>query len=712
MATEYKLPYTALDINRRLGKVDEIDSLKDLVGAEPVQKQISDAVKNIGEAIKTDTTLKVRGKAADAKAVGDAIANSKVEIDKTLKVSGKAADAKVTGDEITKLNTLVGNTPVADQITTAVEELAGNVYTHPDTHPASMITGLSSVAISGDYNDLNNLPETPEQYIHPESHPASMITGLADVATSGSYEDLSNKPAIPEEYTHPDTHPVDMITGLSTVAVSGDYEDLANKPTIPDEYVHPSSHSVNMITGLADIATSGDYNDLVNKPTIPNEYTHPENHPASMITGLSDVATSGSYNDLTDKPTIPSIEGLATLAYVDEKFANVGVGGGSGTSTGLPEFTTEDEGKVLSIKDGAPSWESVEGSSIESNTAISWNDISDKPFDEESGTVTFIDGSYKYVYDESNQGWDMEAPIPNETGVNLAIGNTCTVTWNGEMYECEVIDASMMIPGAVMVGNIDLVMGSGNNGMPFVIVSGDIFGDGSNVFGYMLLGDPDPTVTTEVMISIKLEVNIVQIKQLDEKFIPLLYDKITTNTFVSDAQQFGWDSYFGCYAMYLDTFSVDDAETMWNEFTSATVNWSEDINVLTTYKVTPQTITFNGVSYRAVGNLVNFGGTGNSEPFIIVAGNLFGDGMFRCALLNLAYSSEIEIAPDVIYNIILTKDEGKKIKPEYLDFMNNSGSNSTPLPEVTTSDAGKFLRVGADGNWIVEALQDVSEVGL
>ena len=34
-------------------------------------------------------------------------------------------------------------------------------YTHPATHPASMITGLSTVATSGDYNDLTNKPTIP-----------------------------------------------------------------------------------------------------------------------------------------------------------------------------------------------------------------------------------------------------------------------------------------------------------------------------------------------------------------------------------------------------------------------------------------------------------------------------------------------------------------------------------------------------------------------
>lgn len=42
-----------------------------------------------------------------------------------------------------------------------------------------------------------NAKFTDTVYTHPSTHPASMITGLASVATSGSYSDLSNKPTIP-----------------------------------------------------------------------------------------------------------------------------------------------------------------------------------------------------------------------------------------------------------------------------------------------------------------------------------------------------------------------------------------------------------------------------------------------------------------------------------------------------------------------------------
>ena len=52
---------------------------------------------------------------------------------------------------------------------------------------------------SGSYNDLTDKPTIPSEYTHPSTHPASMITGLSTVATSGSYNDLSNKPTIPSK---------------------------------------------------------------------------------------------------------------------------------------------------------------------------------------------------------------------------------------------------------------------------------------------------------------------------------------------------------------------------------------------------------------------------------------------------------------------------------------------------------------------------------
>ena len=736
MATEYKLPYTALDINRRLGKVDEIDSLKDLVGSEPVQKQISDAIKNIGESLKTDTTLKVRGAAADAKAVGDAIASAKVEIDKTLKVSGKAADAKVTGDEITKLNNLVGNIPVSEQITTAIDELEGNLYEHPDTHPASMITGLSSVAISGSYEDLTNVPEQvqpdwnqdddtkadyiknkpviPEEYTHPETHPVSMITGLSDVATSGNYEDLTNKPNIPEAYEHPSTHPVDMITGLSGVAVSGDYNDLINKPDISGEYIHPESHPASMITGLANIATSGNYEDLSNKPTIPEAYVHPENHPASMIEGLASVATSGSYNDLTDKPSIPSIDGLATVAYVDEKFANVG--GGGGESTGLPEFSSDDEGKVLSIKDGEVSWESIDKST---DTEV---DIMPELVVENFAPNSSLGGlitSYR-SFDESYTNYYIEPFI-------IELGGKYTVVWDDEIWE-DVIAVE-----ATLAGKIGLLLGNGTsaglsgNGEPFAIAwqtnGVTFFSDDSTVTSHKIRIYQKVETTAGISWNDIADRPFYEdnngVKYLDNKYLEFMTsepDKVVVDETI-DMKIYHSNDDNPDRSIYMKQDFVNYGKYSGLEVGEEyTVIWNDTEYVLTSVDAS---LLFMQIGATTVNKAVIIGNTAlidsslpdTGDPFVLAAGDGFSGSEPLQAVITFAYANS-SLGSEVDFTARIIQPGRAVIDPAYLPDNIGTDESGPALPEVTNADVGKFLRVGADGSWIVEAIQDVSEVGL
>lgn len=67
---------------------------------------------------------------------------------------------------------------------------AGNVFS-PITHTHA---GYAASTHTHSYNDLTDVPSAADPYTHPATHPASMITGLATVATSGNYNDLSNKP--------------------------------------------------------------------------------------------------------------------------------------------------------------------------------------------------------------------------------------------------------------------------------------------------------------------------------------------------------------------------------------------------------------------------------------------------------------------------------------------------------------------------------------
>lgn len=199
-------------------------------------------------------------------------------------------------------------------------------------------------SISGDYNDLTNLPE------------------FSLVATSGDYNDLTNKPAIPtnndqltngagyitssaltnyatqtyvnttissvvgaapdalntlaelaaalnndQDYAATITSQLALkanAASLATVATSGSYNDLNNKPSIPAAQVNSDW---NASSGVAQI---------LNKPTIPapqiqSDWTQTNNIALDFIKNkpiLAAVATSGSYDDLSDTPTIPAAQ--------------------------------------------------------------------------------------------------------------------------------------------------------------------------------------------------------------------------------------------------------------------------------------------------------------------------------------------------------------------------------------------------------------------
>ena len=69
-------------------------------------------------------------------------------------------------------------------------------YTHPATHPASMITGLSTVATSGSYNDLTDTPIIPTRTSQLSNDSdfvdsAFVSRKIADASLSGGEVDLS-----------------------------------------------------------------------------------------------------------------------------------------------------------------------------------------------------------------------------------------------------------------------------------------------------------------------------------------------------------------------------------------------------------------------------------------------------------------------------------------------------------------------------------------
>ncbi|MDR1056449.1 MAG: hypothetical protein LBL90_11680, partial [Prevotellaceae bacterium] len=200
------------------------------------------------------------------------------------------------------------------------------------------LPNLSTVATTGNYNDLSNKPTIPtalsdltqsEQY-HTVSNGEKEYwnSAAAGANFSGNYDDLTNRPFIPtrlqdleqdqnyyttvsraEREKWDAAADANVFSGsyndlqdkpsLQTVATSGNYEDLTNKPAIPTRlqdleqdqnyYTTVSRAEREKWDAAADAnAFSGSYNDLQDKPN------------------LQIVATSGNYEDLTNKPAIPT----------------------------------------------------------------------------------------------------------------------------------------------------------------------------------------------------------------------------------------------------------------------------------------------------------------------------------------------------------------------------------------------------------------------
>ena len=148
------------------------------------------------------------------------------------------------------------------------------------------ITGIKTVATSGDYNDLINTPTLHPVAVNGQYSALSGTPALATVALSASYNDLTDRPA------------------LSQVAVSGQYYDLLNRPTVPSTLLDLISDGQTGEVLTTDgngnfswtaVGSSIDFNSVTNKPTTISGY------------GITD-AFDGDYNSLSNTPTIPSFD--------------------------------------------------------------------------------------------------------------------------------------------------------------------------------------------------------------------------------------------------------------------------------------------------------------------------------------------------------------------------------------------------------------------
>lgn len=139
MATEYKLPYTASEVNQKLAK---IDSLVATVNGNP-----PDANGNV--TINVDISGKENVGVAESLVAAH---NTSTDSHSDIRTIANAALPK-SGGTMTGALTLSGN-PTSNLHAATKQYVDSNKYTHPSTHPASMITGLSDVMSGLGYSKI------------------------------------------------------------------------------------------------------------------------------------------------------------------------------------------------------------------------------------------------------------------------------------------------------------------------------------------------------------------------------------------------------------------------------------------------------------------------------------------------------------------------------------------------------------------------------
>lgn len=114
---------------------------------------------------------------------------------------------------------------------------------------------------------------------------------------------------------------------------------------------------------------------------------------------------SKSYNDLTDKPSIPSIDGLASVKYVDDKVANIEIPTKTSDLTNDSGFITANDIPEVQITETDPIYSKDKPNIALKSELFSkdYNDLSNKPdlytpkSDGDGSKFLADDGTYKSV---------------------------------------------------------------------------------------------------------------------------------------------------------------------------------------------------------------------------------------------------------------------------------------------------------------------------
>jgi len=209
-------------------------------------------------------------------------------------------------------------------------DLSENSFSDEEKEKLSAIEAGAEVNVASDWAEAD---ENSDSYI--KNKPS-----LSSVALSGSYNDLKDKPLVDISYNSESDNAqsgkavktaIANLVNSSPEALDTLYElskALGNDPNFAESVAKEIGKKVDKVEGK--VLSSNDYTDADKEKllsvqkgaekNVMSDWAEEDANSDRFIKNkpvLSSVATSGSYNDLSEKPYIPSIKGLASESYVD-----------------------------------------------------------------------------------------------------------------------------------------------------------------------------------------------------------------------------------------------------------------------------------------------------------------------------------------------------------------------------------------------------------
>lgn len=679
-------------------------------------------------------------------AVLTAIEGSAIDIDPTLSNAGEAADAQVVGEQ------LAGKAEV------------GHLHTGNDIKLYDTVSGYETIAITCASSTQHELCVELSSDTYPDLSGVSVVLTsdageqVAVTSAEGAVTGLLSEPnftlSLQTEYNSADilitcTYRLDLEKTLHDYILHVDLDGETGDDGSTTSVILDTTLSLS--GAAAEAKATGDAIDELKTDILQQLEGYALRSEIPNTEGLAtetyvqeEIAKIDVSDKLTDyalKSEIPSTEGFATEAYVQEEIAKVNMSGGAGdgTSTAVQaDWNETDETSPAYIKNKPD----ISGGSGET----SWNDLSDKPFykEEHSVMVTVDTVDQDVTFEGLGFIW---AKLSNDTlSYDAFVGATLEVNDGTNKETFEILEQDVLVVNengvaALIAGGLPIVMCYGP-----CELSVSIPGVGEDTVSCPEAGTYAPA---ELVADIAASASTVYmrifkstVKHLDNIFLGIVdYSPAETDILVAEEtfEGFAEDSSMGS-----GIYSVIKEGSFPSLVTGEkyTVVWDGD---------TYECVAFDFGSVTGVGNKKLAGGTDTGEPF--------GLGMNNGSLIVCTTetdSSHTICVTQTTDEYCAVKDEvlvGKKVLPEVttsdndkvLTVVNGAWTAQTPasglpdvtasdndkvltvangvwvaqtptetkeLPEVTTSDVGKFLRVGSDGSWIVEAIQDVSEVGL